>query len=312
MPRFLRRLKISEVSSVDHAANDGAKILLRKRHDANAVIIEKSMQALAQSVTSILGDPNINKAAALSKTFQQFGSYLKSNVIKTRPPLDDDDTGIDNTDDDNGTLSPELEQYIAAMLAAVPSLTRQQALWITLHTAHGAAAFQSTTKTRKEKHMSDRGDELRAVAKQHGIETLARFIVTENKSYGIDEREMTKLIDDAAQLTRQPNETPDQAFSKYFSDPANVLLRRAHAITKNTPRAPVEDEPVADVTKNDDTDSDASAAAYRALVRMGDAMKTSPELTSAQAFTKAFEQNPALASLAHRRPSATASLAFPV
>src|ERR1700730_4801692 len=41
MPKKLRRLKISEVSAVDAAANPGARIMLMKRADSGAVSFRK-------------------------------------------------------------------------------------------------------------------------------------------------------------------------------------------------------------------------------------------------------------------------------
>jgi len=101
MAKLLTRLRIDEVSSVDRGAGEGVKIMLMKRNgnvankfgsmfskifgggEDNTVIIDKSVHGLAESVTSILSDDNVEdtaKAAALSKTFEQFGDHLKSTL----------------------------------------------------------------------------------------------------------------------------------------------------------------------------------------------------------------------------------------
>lgn len=102
MAKLLTRLRIDEVSSVDRGAGDGVKIMLMKRNKPdmstkfggmfskifgggadNSVVIDKSVQGLAESITSILSDDKVEdtaKAAALSKTFEQFGDHLKSTL----------------------------------------------------------------------------------------------------------------------------------------------------------------------------------------------------------------------------------------
>jgi hypothetical protein len=55
--------------------------------------IDKSVAALAESFCSIIADDKADKAAAMTKTFEQFRDYLKST-------LDGDDTGLGDDDDD--------------------------------------------------------------------------------------------------------------------------------------------------------------------------------------------------------------------
>lgn len=52
------------------------------RGDSNSVIIDKSLEGLAESVGSILSDDgeDVEKVAALTKTFEQFGDHLKSTL----------------------------------------------------------------------------------------------------------------------------------------------------------------------------------------------------------------------------------------
>ena len=46
------------------------------------------------------------------------------------------------------------------------------------------------------------------------------------------EAEFTKLIDAEAQATRKARGRPATAFDRYFTDPANVELRKAHQLTR--------------------------------------------------------------------------------
>src|SRR4051812_39902538 len=80
MPKILRRLRIDEVSSVDRGAGEGVKILLMKRANDHS-IIDTATEELAEYVVSILADEdqNLDKAAALSKLFEQFSDHLKDN-----------------------------------------------------------------------------------------------------------------------------------------------------------------------------------------------------------------------------------------
>ena len=97
MPKILTRLRIDEVSSVDRGAGKGVKILLMKRDNNmttiakmfskvfgggndNSVIIDKSIEGLAESISTILADEKIDKGAALTTTFEQFGDHLKETL----------------------------------------------------------------------------------------------------------------------------------------------------------------------------------------------------------------------------------------
>ena len=162
---------------------------------------------------------------------------------------------------------------------------------------------------RKEPPM-DRATELRDIAKQYGISKLAAFIVTEGKSHGITEHELTKLIDEEAQRTRNAGERPEQAFARFYSAHENVELRKAVQIAKSFPRL-LDLEPT-HVGGAAATDVNDASEAYNKLTAMAeDQRQRAPWMSAAQAFARAFEANPELAAKAHRRPMATTSYAFP-
>jgi hypothetical protein len=47
----------------------------------NDDIINVASLALAESIASILADDDVDKAAAMTKTFEQCSDYLKANII---------------------------------------------------------------------------------------------------------------------------------------------------------------------------------------------------------------------------------------
>ena len=223
------------------------------------------------------------------------------------------DAADDNDDDtiDEATVSPELERHAAAIVAVTPNFTREQALHFLMFSPHGRRIAEHLSGiSKKGPTTMNRADELRDIAKQYGVVAIAKHIIDDGSAHGITEAEFTKLIDDAAQKTRLPGERPGSAFSRYFSAPEQVELRRAHALTKNSP-APMPVEPVQPTAA---TVSDAdSAKAYAKLQDLAAAARAAaPQLSEAQAFAKVFTDpaNASLANAAHRRPQPTTSYAF--
>jgi hypothetical protein len=155
---------------------------------------------------------------------------------------------------------------------------------------------------------------VRDVVKRYGIVSLAKSMVQDEKSYGLDEFEFTRLATEHAQRA-YPNMNADAAFAKVFSDNGadGVMLRKAHALTKS----PFDLEPVyvggPDAT-HDAVNSTESSEAYAQLQDMAEKLRaSSPWLSGAQAFERVFtaKENAALAQKAHRRPAATTSYAWP-
>lgn len=117
MPKILTRLRIDEVSSVDRGAGEGVKIMLMKRNEDqpmaqpsslskifsklfgggedNSVVIDKSVQGLAESITSILSDDKVDHAVELGKTFDQFSEHLKSTLTAGPAVIEKKDTDMD-------------------------------------------------------------------------------------------------------------------------------------------------------------------------------------------------------------------------
>lgn len=102
MPRVLTNLRIDEVSSVDRGAGEGVKIMLMKREGTepmskigsmfakvfggnennNDIVIDKSIQGLAESVATIVTEATSTDelSSSLAKTFEQFGDHLKDTL----------------------------------------------------------------------------------------------------------------------------------------------------------------------------------------------------------------------------------------
>ena len=285
----------------------------------NDTIINKSVKALALSVNSILGAQDCDKARAMATTFMQFRDYLQRNVVKLAPPRDpaDDDEAGENEeeqdDDETGTLPPLVEQTIAALREANPLLSRQVAADFLLHNRHGRQLLEDLSKQQKGHQPMDRATELRKMAGEYGVARIAKMIVMENDAHGLSEHELTKMADDEAQKTRQSGERPASAFARFYEAPENLELRKAFQIAKNTPAPLMSIEPV-QVGGQDALDVNDAKKAYDQLTALAEEQRRrSPELSSAQAFARVFEdpQYADLANAAHRRPTPTTSYPMP-
>ena len=155
----------------------------------------------------------------------------------------------------------------------------------------------------------DRMEELKSIAKDYGVAKLAKFIIDEGRAHGISEHELTQLIDIEAQKTRKAGERPEQAFARFYDAPENIEMRKALQIAKGFPRL-MEVEPR--MVGGDAVDVNDVEEALRQLQGLAaEQRRRAPTLSDAQAFARAFDENPELAAKAHRRPTATTNYAFP-
>jgi hypothetical protein len=162
----------------------------------------------------------------------------------------------------------------------------------------------SYTKAAKETPSMSHSEFVQSVVKQYGIVALAKSMVQDQKSYGLDEPTFTKIATEHAQRI-YPNDRPDVAFSKLYQSEESV--RRACSVLKSA--APYFDPQVQVVTGEDARAVNDPSAALAALHRIG--RERWPDASEAIRFTRAFEANPELARKAHVRPSATTSYAWP-
>jgi hypothetical protein len=264
--RVLRNLRIDEVSCVIKGSSPGASVLIRKSDDAHR--------------------------ERLRRTFAKLSA----------PPDDDFDDDIEDIDeeDDEGTLPAGLEQSIAAIVAASPSITKEQAaLWL-IHTPRGRAAHAALSK-RKDTPVN-RTEELTAYVKQSGsMVSLAKHIVTKGTTAN-SEHEFSACLMEHARLNKRDNESDAQAFSRILQSDAEI--RRAYGIVKKYPNT-MRTKPVSTEVGDTDTDGeDEAKEAARQLSELADEQRRrSPTLSKSKAFEKVYADpaNRALIAKAHRR-----------
>jgi hypothetical protein len=241
----------------------------------------------------------------IAKFDRSFYGIMAKADAKSRDLADGDEINRG----DGGGASDHHASKVADLLIEAGSFShRAAALQHLLHKPSGQALLSRMHKaadqtTAKETSMSH-SEFVQSVVKQYGIVALAKSMVQDQKSYGLDESTFTRLATEHAQRI-YPNDRPDSAFSKLYSSEESV--RRACQIAKSMPL-------VADVTPLQVGGEDAQAvndpsAVLAALHRIG--RERWPEASEAQRFTRAFEAHPELARKAHVRPSATSQYPFP-
>ena len=147
---------------------------------------------------------------------------------------------------------------------------------------------------------------VQSVVKQYGIVALAKSMVQDQKSYGLDEHQFTQLATEHAQRLYS-NDRPDVAFSKLYQSEESV--RRACAIAKAMPF-------VADVTPvmvggEDTRDLSDTSKAIEQLKELG--ARRWPTASAADQFERALTapENHVLARRAVPIPRATTSFPYP-
>jgi hypothetical protein len=194
--RVLRRLKISEVSSVDRAANGSARVTLFKRDGApdNGNDNDDEVTAALRFLLTT------NRGASL--LHRVFGANGASDI---------------------GDVE-RLAEFVAQVRASnsdedEPSDPHHPWLGI------------GGDKTAKKVFPMDRDEVLKAaVRRDGGIVPLCKRICA-NGSGDISEQELTQLLTEHAQQL-YPELSPSSAFAKLFTSAGAETLRRATAITK--------------------------------------------------------------------------------
>jgi hypothetical protein len=164
-------------------------------------------------------------------------------------------------------------------------------------------------KSAKEQPMTSHTEFVRDVVKQYGITALCKSMVQDQKSYGLDESSFTALVVDFAKRDAPAGETEAQSFTRLFTAPTEegVLLRKAHALAKETTWLDLQPMVISGGDMRDDDDRE---QALKQLAEIGRRM--APTATPEKQFDLAFSdpKNAALASRAHVRPSAPAGGAY--
>jgi hypothetical protein len=200
----------------------------------NDAIIDASLPQLAGYFISVLTDDGIvDKAAELTKMFESYGEYLKAVVGE--PSQGEITSGKPRINDDQrqNVLPERLEQYIAAVMTANPSFTRQEAAHYLQHSPTGrrlAEHLASTTKVQKGNPMTQQIN----ILKLHNIASVvevAKAIIAKDGD-GVTEHQFSEILMGHCRLNKRANESDAAAFSRIFQDPDNVDLRKAYAMTK--------------------------------------------------------------------------------
>jgi hypothetical protein len=219
----------------------------------------------------------------------------------------------DMTDEDVGEInaaipagSSHVDGLADLIVEANPGVDRASALNFLLHTRNGAALIARTQRTTKKETPTvpyNRLDELRdIVAKGGGVTTLAKMII-DNPATGskVSESEFTALVTDEARKAF-PTLKADRAFAKYFEE--NLTVRKAHQVITSQPAnqqsylagEPLEKAaPYATLEPRVSGGADAQdvANATDAMAKLNDLVaelrRAAPELTSAQAFARVYQ-----------------------
>ena len=246
------------------------------------ILIAKATAALQESVASIINcdENDATKREALVETFAQFQTYMERNG----------GADIAKAHEHRG------QHELAASLV--------QHLHDRLDRHRGRHGY---TKAAKETpSMTSHSEFVQSVVKQYGIVALAKSMVQDQKSYGLDEFTFTNLATEHAQRV-YPNDRPDSAFSKLYESEESV--RRACQIAKAMPF-------VADITPvmvggADTRDLSDTSKAIEQLKQLG--RDKWPTASEADQFERALcdPVNHKLARLAVPIPQATTSFPFP-
>jgi hypothetical protein len=323
MPRILKNIRIDEVSAVLKGAGEGTRIMLMKSHDDSA----DGDADWHREQARIADEQNELHLRKHARNWRSFNDVLAENVVKSfaavargdEADLQDEQTSADELVDGGSANDHHASKVADLLVESGKHPTRQAALDHLLHTARGAALLRRLTKQHqeestmsKEELETERTARLDEVVKAYGIMPLAKQMIAEGSSYGIDESEFTKLATAHAQRL-YPDMTPAAAFEKLFSDGSEdgVILREAHGIAKNAYAAPMFDLKPMFVGADDALDVDNPAKAIAQLQEIG--RQKWPSASEAAQFENAFTDpaNAELAAKAHRRPAATTTYPFP-
>jgi hypothetical protein len=289
---ILTKLRIDEVSAVDRSAGEGTKILLMKRDDTPR------------------SKPHVERHARRLRKLQESERDRPRSFNEIMKAMADHDDASDDP------IRPPAATHHASTVADLLVESgrfphRTAALDHLLNSPHGNALLarlhKAADQTGKETTMTTSHNELvQDIVKQYGIVALAKSMVQDQKSYGLDEPTFTRLATEHAQRIYS-NDRPDVAFSKFYQSEESV--RRACQIAKSMPF-------VADLTPlvvggEDTRDLSDQSEAIAQLKQLG--ARKWPTATEAQQFSNAFTDpaNRELASRAHRRPQAPAGGVYP-
>jgi hypothetical protein len=169
-----------------------------------------------------------------------FGSRLAApgDEEPDEEPVEDEDGDEEIVEEMAASELPgDMDKFIAAIQQMAPGAERSDVIRYLLHTSRGQNVARHMANTFKREDIPmpvNREIELQSIVKQHGgLAAMAKLFVAEGRAVGnVSELEFYKLLSTEAEKQRQPGESSVTAFSRFYSDPANVELRKAHALTR--------------------------------------------------------------------------------
>jgi hypothetical protein len=267
MPKALKRLKISEVSSVDRAANPHAKITLFKRDDTydatrefyKAIFRKDAPRGRPASLKYLdkyyrPGLPSLKRGGHLTsdeadereRRAEMFNVREMGDAAEPPPNIDDeaefgesDNDEREQQDDDlfaeEGFGKSQVVSGLADLLCeagAGEGVTRADALKWLLHDARGNSLVRRLTKAartnkQRKENPMNRTAELAAIAKAGGTEALCEQIVAKGET-NFSEHELVAAFSEG--IVRKEGETREQAFARVYEN--SLSVRKAIAIAK--------------------------------------------------------------------------------
>src|SRR6516164_145046 len=310
MPRILKNIRIDEVSAVTKGAGEGTRIVLMKRDTSADGNVHDS--AWYKEQARIADEQNELHLRKHVRNWRSFDEVLAERTAKSAegdeaegliaaPPVDDAITdSVDRRRHDGIVFD------IGDTRMKFPN-ERALAVWLAVQERIRKSNKEDTAMTQTtEKLEAEHTAKLDEVVKSYGIMPLAKQMIAEGSSYGINEGEFTALAVAHAQRA-YPDISPAAAFEKLFSDGSEdgIILREAHGIVKAATFTPIV------VDGNADNPDDASEAT-EALSRLVEEQRArAPWMSAEQLYEEVMRKNPELTVKAFRRPAATTTYPFP-
>jgi hypothetical protein len=189
MPNKLTKLRIDEISSVDRGAGEGCRIILMKRDASSGPLLFDDVMAKADTSDALRG------------------------------PRDEPD---------DKKLSDKLDEIVAEMIVAAPSLHPNRARRWLLHTESGRALLAQHT-TKKELPTLNKGNtpmtERVDIFKLSNIDSVEISKSIINETSAVSEFDFAKILMGHAKQSKRSLES-------ILTDPATPEIQQAYALAK--------------------------------------------------------------------------------
>jgi hypothetical protein len=273
MPTSIKRLKnlrIAEVSSVDRAANAGARVMLAK-HDDAADPLEVVDKAFADSVADIIADTESSAADKVNAFIDEFADYLDETADDEPTTKLLEDVLADMDDDESAVVGRDRPPTGSAT-ARVRRRRRDRAL---AEQRAGAISGRLSPFARKDATIT--------MEKDMDILQIAKMVSEGSDPGQLTKREFYDEIVKRARETRLDGETAEQCFTRFVT--RDAVGRQLFAAHRAAPGADCFDEPV--------TAKRGAPPAGPALMQLNSLATqhraAHPKLSQAQAFSHVYQ-----------------------